>query len=144
MYFPPMVQAQVVLAPTLYKDHHQRSKVILIFPPSWNQLSRLPPDFASTGNLRSFLLAVKPPDATSGSLRTCAPAFALQQFATASYTRGHQFCPIESQRYIDFRSSAICLYIKIDMRIKFDGTESESAGVPRYRTRHAAPLLPNF
>ena len=39
------------------------------------------------------------------------------------YTRGLRFCSIESQRYIDYRSSAICLYIKIDMRIKFDGTD---------------------
>ena len=46
------------------------------------------------------------------------------------YTRGLWFCAIESWRCIDSRASAICLYIKIDMRIKFDGTESKSAGVP--------------
>ena len=43
-----------------------------------------------------------------------------------------RFCAIESWRCIDSRASAICLYIKIDMRIKFDGTESKSAGEHRF------------
>ena len=47
------------------------------------------------------------------------------------YTRGLRFCPIESCRCIDSRASAICLYIKIDMQLKFDGTESETSGVPK-------------
>ena len=46
------------------------------------------------------------------------------------FTRGLRFCPIESCRWIDSAASAICLYIKIDMRLNFDGTESKSEGVP--------------
>ena len=45
------------------------------------------------------------------------------------YTRRLRFCPIESRPYIDCHSSTIYLYIKIDMRIKFYGRESKSAGV---------------
>ena len=51
------------------------------------------------------------------------------------YTRGLRFCPIESCRCIDSRESAICLYIKIDMRLKFDGTESKAAGVLAFLMR---------
>ena len=38
---------------------------------------------------------------------------------------------LESCRCIDSQASAICLYIKIDMRLKFDGTESKAVGVQK-------------
>ena len=45
------------------------------------------------------------------------------------YTHPLRFCPIEWWQYIDSLASAICLYFKIDMRMKFDGTESKRASV---------------
>ena len=51
------------------------------------------------------------------------------------FTRGLRFCAIESWRCIDSLASAICLYIRIDIRIKYDDTDSKSAGYASKKLR---------
>ena len=67
---------------------------------------------------------------------------ARARMCVSVYTRGLRFCPIESCRCIDSRASAICLYIKIDMRLKFDGTESKTADVRLWQDWQAVSFQP--